>query len=334
MKEKHLNGLTATRGFAALMIVIFHFGLNVFPFSELQPFFAKGNMAVSYFFTLSGFIMCYTYFNQRIRYTDFVKRRLARIGPLYWFAMLLSIPMVLAETGLPMKLILNLFFLQAYFPGYALSVNSPGWSLSVEFCFYLLFPFLLWLYKINQRRFVFGSVLFFVLSQTIHLFLVERNISDDMWWHELIYYNPIGHLNAFVLGMTGYYFMNLIAVRNIKLHVLGVLVLIILSLLYLPYSKHNGLLAPLFLLLIIGIAVKSKTLLNTKPLVWLGEISYGIYILQMPVNYFTAKLNSEFLHLGTVTFFWFFLVVLIVVSAVCYTFLEQPLRRKINSLNI
>lgn len=334
MNEKHLNGLTATRGFAASMIVIFHFGLNVFPFSELQPFFAKGNMAVSYFFTLSGFIMCYTYFNQQIGYVDYVKRRLARIGPLYWFAILLSIPIVLQETGLAMKLILNLFFLQAYFPGYALSVNSPGWSLSVEFCFYLLFPFLLWLYKINQRKFVFGSVLFFVLSQIIHLFLVDRNISGDMWWHELIYYNPIGHLNAFVLGMTGYYFMNLIVARNIKLHVLGVLVLIILSLMYLPYSKHNGLLSPLFLLLIIGIAVKSKTVLNVRPLVWLGEISYGIYILQMPVNYFTAKLNAKYFHLEGGAFFWFFLVVLIIVSTICYTYLEQPLRRKINGLNI
>lgn len=334
MNEKHLNGLTATRGFAALMIVIFHFGLNVFPFNKMQPFFAKGNVAVSYFFTLSGFIMCYTYFNQQIEYKDYLKRRVARIAPLYWVAMILSIIRIGKEAQLGFKTALNFFFAQAYVPGYALTINSAGWSLSVEMLFYLLFPLLLLLYKANQQRFAYRALLFYVLSQLVHLSMVAQAKPNNNSWHELTYYFPFAHLNEFVIGMVGYYFYTHNKEQMSKMPVLLTLGIVVLSMIYLPFSKHNGLLSPLFVLMIVGLACKKESWLGAKPLVWLGEVSYGIYILQMPVNYYVSKLNAKYLGLTTNWFFLFFVVMLVAISAVCYSFIEKPLRSKINSLNI
>lgn len=334
MNEKHLNGLTATRGFAALMIVIFHFGLNVFPFSKMQPFFAKGNVAVSYFFTLSGFIMCYTYFNQQIQYKDYLKRRIARIAPLYWLAMILSIIRIGNEAQLGFKTVLHFFFAQAYVPGYALTINSAGWSLSVEMLFYLLFPLLLLLYRRNQQRFAYGALLFYVLSQLLHLWMVAHAKPNSNSWHELTYYFPFTHLNEFVIGMAGYYFYTHNQEQMSKMPALVTLAIVVLSLIYLPFSKHNGLLSPLFVFLIVSIACKNNSWLASKPLVWLGEVSYGIYILQMPVNYYFSHVNAKFIGLTTNWFFLSFVIVLIAVSGLCYHFVEKPLRRKINSLNI
>ncbi len=334
MNEKHLNGLTATRGFAALMIVIFHFGLNVFPFKHMQPFFAKGNVAVSYFFTLSGFIMCYTYFNQQVAYKDYLKRRIARIAPLYWVAMIISIIRVRDEAQLGFKTLLNFFFAQAYVPGYALTINSAGWSLSVEMLFYLLFPLLLLLYKANQQRFAYGALFFYVLSQLVHLWMVAHAKPNNNNWHELTYYFPFAHLNEFVIGMAGYYFYTHNKEQLSKMPVLVTLAMVVLSIVYLQFSKHNGLLSPLFVLMIVGIACKTDSWLSAKPLVWLGEVSYGIYILQMPVNFYVSKLNAKYLGLTANWFFLFFVIVLVVVSALCYSYVEKPLRRKINSLKI
>jgi len=334
MNQKHLNGLTATRGFAALMIVIFHFGLNVFPFSKMQPFFAKGNVAVSYFFTLSGFIMCYTYFNQQIQYKDYLKRRIARIAPLYWLAMILSIIRIGNEVQLGIKTALHFFFAQAYMPGYALTINSAGWSLSVEMLFYLLFPLLLLLYRANQQRFAYGALLFYVLSQLLHLWMVAHAKPNNNSWHELTYYFPFAHLNEFVIGMAGYYFYTYNKEQMSKMPALITLAIVVLSIIYLPFSKHNGLLSPLFVLLIVSIACKNNSWLASKPLVWLGEVSYGIYILQMPVNYYFSHVNAKFIGLTSNWFFFSFVIVLIGVSGLCYHFVEKPFRSKINSLNI
>ncbi len=320
--KSRLDALTATRGIAAMLIVIFHFGLEVFPFSEAQRLFSKGNMAVSYFFTMSGFIMCYTYYNHPISFKTFITKRLARIGPVYWLAILSSLFTIADKTNLVAALGLNVLFLQSYIPGYALTINSPGWSLSVEVFFYLLFPFLLKLYKLHPKRFVIASILFYIASQIIHLYLVKDTTGTNAL-HELVYYHPLGHLNSFVIGMAGYYVFNNMYTWRSAYTVL-LIVCATAALVWLPYSKHNGLLAPLFILLIIGLAKQPVGWLTWKPLVWLGEISYGLYILQMPVFILLADANNAYLHIGYSVFFFVYVVLLIASAGIIFYTIEMP----------
>ncbi|OSZ78203.1 hypothetical protein CAP35_08050 [Chitinophagaceae bacterium IBVUCB1] len=319
-----LDALTATRGIAAMLIVIFHFGLEVFPFSEAQRFFSKGNMAVSYFFTLSGFIMCYTYYAKPVSYKSYIVRRLARIGPVYWLAIILSLFTIAQKENLLTATFLNVFFLQSYIPGYALTVNSPGWSLSVEMFFYLLFPFLLNVYRAKPQRFVQASVILYAISQIAHLYFVKYSANSNAM-HELVYYYPLGHLNSFMIGMAGYYFIDKPLPKGWA-STLFVLAAIISSLLWLPISKHNGLLVPLFVLLILMLAKKKGVLLRKLGLVWLGEVSYSLYILQMPVYYFTYKLNNV-MKLNSNVFFIFFIIILLFISHISYQYVEKKLRR-------
>ncbi|MBN9481976.1 MAG: hypothetical protein BGO70_15500 [Bacteroidetes bacterium 43-93] len=342
MKKQQINALTATRGFAALLIVIFHFGLERFPINVMQPFFTKGNIAVSYFFVLSGFIMCWTYQDRLISYSDYIKRRVARIVPLYWFALAAYVAFftwqhfhhaLALDADFRIATLLNIVFLQAYFPHYALLVNGPGWSLSVEMLFYLTFPFFLAIYNKHLRWFYVITITVFALSQALHIYFVLHDNGSNDSWHNFIYYHPLWHINEFLFGMMGCHWFQVLKQRHQWLFPFLLFALMVVTVMYAPPVFHNGLMAPLVLLFIISVAVKQPRILGWKPLVFLGEISYGIYILQFPVYAYWEKLSDKlFGDLNTNAFFYSYLIVLIVVSAICYSVIEQPLRRKINEL--
>jgi peptidoglycan/LPS O-acetylase OafA/YrhL len=340
MEQKQLSSLTATRGFAALMVVIFHFGMNCYPFSEAQRFFSKGNLAVSYFFTLSGFIMCYTYANKEIGFSSFLRKRMARILPVYILGIWLMVAYVcynLRFNNIPLAkdfmtdIVLNIGLLQAYIPGHAISINSPGWSLSVEMFFYLLFPLLLLLYRKNAKNFFIAAICLYLLSQVSHLRLLEAYHPDyQTKLHEFIYYFPLNHLNEFVLGMGGCYLMQQYPKLVNYTSSFIIIIVIGFALVYVPWSKHNGLLAPLFVLFIVSLAARNNRLLNNKILVYFGEISYSVYILQMPVYLILLEVNKYTLQLGENKFFYSAVAILLLTSSFCYRFIEQPLRKRIN----
>lgn len=343
--DKRIDALTATRGFAALMVVFFHFSNDVYPISYFEQFFSGGNIAVSYFFVLSGFVMYLAYYGEQVTYKEFMKRRIARITPLYLFALLITIlPPVLffiinskpLEHEFGLKLFLNLAFLQAYVPGYAMTMNIPAWSLSVEMFFYLLFPALIYVQRKNAKRFVVLVIAFWSVSQLVHLLLVKQYPAAAPAMHDFIFYNPLFHLNQFLLGMAGGYFAGYFKEKNIGLPSLLLFVLVILLINYFPrtISTHNGLFAPFFLLFIISIAAKEPGWLKTKPMVFLGEISYGIYILQLPVYYYVTLINKHRLPLTGIVFFSIYLCVLILVCTACYYLIEKPMRRWITHIKL
>ncbi len=334
-----IETLTATRGFAALMVVVFHFGTEVFPFNKAEQFFTGGNLGVSYFFVLSGFVLYYTYRQREISFGDFMKRRLARIAPLYYFALMLTvaIPLYAAlKHGISpggefwRGITLNALFLQAYIPGYALSGNSPGWSLSIEMFFYLLFPLLLWVARKNERRFVVYAIAAYLLSQAIHLTMVRALPGNAGLSHDFVYYNPLWHLNGFMAGISGAILLlhTQSKANRFAPALSGILIILLIN--WRPLSLHNGLLAPVFVFFMIALAQNEPKVLKWSPLILLGEISYGIYLLQEPVHKYMVRLN-DYLHLPyNEVFFYAYLAVLLVASTLSYYFIETPLRKKIN----
>src|SRR6478752_9903753 len=132
-----IEQLTFTRFLAASSIVVFHFGMNTFPFNHESVSFAfwSANYGVSYFFILSGFVMIVDYGDQpKINSLEYLKNRLARVYPVYAFAMLLMFVslIVTKAENIYNGILLNVFLVQAWVPGKALSFNGAGWSLSVE----------------------------------------------------------------------------------------------------------------------------------------------------------------------------------------------------------
>jgi peptidoglycan/LPS O-acetylase OafA/YrhL len=339
-----LNALTATRAIAALVVVVHHYGYKVFPFNQAGGFFRNGHLAVSYFFVLSGFIMYAVYGNREIDASIFLKRRLARIYPVYLLAslfMVLSL-LVLHATGNGGGALMNkdavigellgVFFLQTFIPRYALTLNFPAWSLSVEMFFYLMFPMLAVLLRRNLNWFLGLAITLFTGAMLTQLLLITPAAANS-WIENALSFHPFIHLNQFLIGMLGGY-----CYRNGRIwrddgwgRALPVVffALIILVTIYKPEGllMHTGLMAPLFVLLIMSIAQGGPYLLRGRWLVFLGEISYGVYILQVPVHSAAMFVNSRWLGIGDAPFFYCYVVALIGIAWLCYYLVERPVRR-------
>ncbi|WP_158942191.1 acyltransferase [Granulicella sp. S190] len=176
-KQKTYLAVQALRGVAASMVVIHHssalwlldFGpKNVY--GPRQGFWENGASGVDIFFIISGFVMAISSFGgssgKAPTAGNFMGRRLVRVVPLYWFLTLLtwaketlsalrpsvgSAPHGFVSIG---YLISSLLFLPHAGPdGVIQPLVGPGWTLSYEMFFYLLFAAAL-AFKIAPIRFL------------------------------------------------------------------------------------------------------------------------------------------------------------------------------------
>src|SRR5690606_38332126 len=130
----------------------YHYGTHTEPFNEpfLRNIVAGGFQAITFFYVLSGFVLAITYKNFNKSWLSFMKRRCARIVPLYWLGIVsILILGFLYFDSKPkgISIILQSLGLHAWVPGKALEINYPGWSISVELFFYMMFPFINRIFK-------------------------------------------------------------------------------------------------------------------------------------------------------------------------------------------
>lgn len=340
-----VDQLTFTRFLAAIAIVIFHYGHEtvLFTNSFLEKIFSQANVGVSYFFVLSGFVMIIAYRNREVSIGEFYRNRVARIYPLYFFAIIFLATLVKYNGGNFYfgELLISISGLQSWVPNYPLSLNSPGWSISVEFFFYALFPFIAkFIYNRQLRKPVLYFILIvWVLTQLVFNYFLEYNPDSVFVTSDLVYYFPLMHLNQFLIGMaTGIYFIdnkNAITFKNWSLLIVSLLFLLIWLLIFpISLDYHNGLLAVVFAPLIFALSMDSGRIskfISRKPFVFLGEISFGIYILQLPVYQlyvlFCKAIKMDFN-------FWGYLFFLILFSGITYLFIEKPLRNYISKVKL
>lgn len=338
-----IDQLTFLRFIAAIAIVIYHYGLAVAPFNAygMSYLFKQANIGVSFFYILSGFVMMLAYANKTpIDAKQFLWNRFARIYPVYFLA-LIGTCFFFYYVQVPISgkdFMLSLFCLQAWIPSAALSINKPGWSISVEALFYIAFPFILnHLYAKKSRipYTLMGILAIFLLSQLgFHYFIHTYPIHSNQELHHFIYYFPLLHINEFLVGtFCGWYFLKYqkTSERNNDIIIILLLSTILVLLKYpIGFHYHNGLMAVLFAPLLISISANKgiiTRLLNKKPLLFLGEISYGIYVWQYPIFIMGNKLGKWIGFQTTATFFYFNLLLLLMISSISYLFFEKPLRK-------
>jgi len=357
-----LPALTSLRFFAALHVVFFHLlALKImWDTGWLKKISSIGYVGVSFFFVLSGFILVYTYAGRDTTAKEFWRARFARIYPAFLFSLVLTGPFFFFAAlmfkvpfyewfGAHIKLVLVLvpLLLQAWVPLAALAWNSVAWSLSDEAFFYLGFPFL-------QKRILkmdaavlgvlaaacwllsLGMTSFYTLKNPDHLLVIDADVLNGFWLNA-VKFHPLARLPEFLLGMAcGAIFLK--SKRN-SAHagplVLGGLLLFLLAAVYsdrLPYAVlHTSLLAPAFAAVIYGIALKPRwgNLLEWKPLEFLGDASYSLYLLHaflMGPFFYTQTGDPRHRSVGWVVVYF---VLAISISGLVYRFIEQPARRKL-----
>jgi peptidoglycan/LPS O-acetylase OafA/YrhL len=168
--DKKLEGL---RGLCALVVAISHiFGFTLFgtkgsPVFILLLHLQFAHMAVLIFFILSGYVMGISHLGTDFNAASvglYLKKRLVRLYPIYLTAIGLCVLLGYRLLSWP-QVAGHIFFLQEFlvktFP-----TNTPLWSLSFEFAYYLLFM-LLWAFQRRSKYLYVGiSLVIFILSLT------------------------------------------------------------------------------------------------------------------------------------------------------------------------
>jgi peptidoglycan/LPS O-acetylase OafA/YrhL len=300
----HLGAIDGLRFVAALHIVMFHTmhiaGLRIINW---------GSTSTSMFFVLSGFLLTYAYGGAagrlRVPARHFLLRRVARLYPLAILSQLVVIPFVWtvypAAERLP-RAAAVLTGVQGWMPRYADSFNSPGWSVTVFVFCYAALPLLLRVIGgLDTRRLalVLLGVWVWCLLPTALWMLTD----GGAYWNSAIHHHPFSRFPEFAFGAV---LATLLAstpgVQAPRWTTGAALALIALALMFLPASTfplaHNGLIAPLHALLIVGLANGSGVVARTlaTPLFReLGKASYGMFLLHVPLYAWTIMRLADVL---------------------------------------
>ena len=148
------------RGFAAFLVVFHHSIIQLPPLRERLGYVEFGQSGVDVFFIISGFVIYVSTFGSAMSPLDFLRRRIARVAPLYWLATLLVAALALGAPRLfattvvtPENVATSLLFIPSYsaaFPDHIWPLLVPGWSLNFEMFFYAVFT--LAMLAVPERR--------------------------------------------------------------------------------------------------------------------------------------------------------------------------------------
>lgn len=344
-----IEALTFLRFFAALVVVVFHYGRGTGLSRLAHPLMISGSQMVTFFFVLSGFVLMVSYCGRGgLTLGKFYRARMARIAPIYWVALLWSV-LALGQPPIWRDLLLHTAGLQAWVPGHVYQLNFPGWSISVEAFFYASFPLLLLLVRKHRPspRMLLGSAcLLWLLTQVaLSWSLSQPGFSEDKrLWFDGVHFLPINHLASFVFGCAGGYAFLKRDPKQLHSGLASVTwsllacAAIYAALKFSPQLQGAvgfqlafkvSLLAPLFLGLIWSLARSDNALtrgLSARPLALLGEASYSLYILQTPLFISYRKLLLPHLGLSREVGFYVYLALLIGTSLLSLYLIERPAR--------
>lgn len=338
-----IEQLTFFRFIAAIAAVNLHFGIFIF---GNESVLAAGSEAVTFFFVLSGFVIGITSSaSPDFSVYEFYWRRCVRILPLYLISLLLTVVLSYGVTHdfNRTQLLREVLLIQAWTPASAGFINDPGWSLSVEAFFYLIFP----IYIYCSRKLsvsglsVFLAAIVLWLSTQVLLIVAGNTAYLGAIDKRILFYFPIMHLSSFMLGVSGAIFFTRgwhLRINN-AIHVFMPFLCVVVFMAAKTYrSELQGylgfklpyttcLFAPLFLVFIVCISSARARLLNyiNMPIfVLLGEASYAVYTMQVPLYHIHKRYLAGKLYLSYPVDYLIYLLFLVAASIAIHVSIERP----------
>ncbi len=357
-RPARLNALTGLRCFAALNIVFFHFS-NPQWFGLLAPVVNAGYVSVSYFILLSGYVLGYNY-HARARAGEldlkrFWKARFSRIYPIYLLSLLLAwwqLPTEYASHTHGMfwtGIVLTPLLLQGWIPAIATFLNTPAWTMSAETFYYAIFPWMArWKRPERAGNLLWKMAGIWVLGMIPGALYMAFNpdgiAHPDRWshgtWLWALKYTPYAHVASFIFGVM-LADLNEMLAHDSRLRLwlglggfAGIYALLTLGPIV-PYAIiHDGLLMPLFACIVLGLSGENllARALGCRPLVFVGEASYSLYLLHF--NLWELLHHSHLLDLLNLSRFdpWISYLALILMALAALYLIEKPAQRKLRSL--
>lgn len=288
-KRNRLTQIDALRGLAAIAVVLFHYTFKfneIFSPSSAPTFtFAQGHYGVNLFFIISGFVIFMT-LEKTARPLDFLVSRFSRLYPAYWFAIafttsvLLLWPLPNQETHFT-SVALNALMFHGFFG--VPHVDGVYWTLEVELLFYML------VFAIYRLR-LLPRIDYFLCGLII---LKIAYFAFDVWFSmklpgSISRVFILRYVPWFALGISIY---KLTGSSTNKSRFPWITVALSLAGLLITDGAGIFFLAIFFSLLVALAACSKLRFLEARLFVWLGAISYPLYLLHQNVGW-TLLLQS------------------------------------------
>lgn len=341
-----LDGL---RGVAAVVVVLTHIMARWPTHLHLLPFVKGGYLCVDVFFVLSGFVIAHAYGERLPASTGavagFLGRRWLRIYPLH-FAM---IALLLAMEGLKLVaqwrgghpdvppftgsndvtgLTENLFLLQSWVAAPRFGWNAPSWSISAEAGAYLVFAAAAWAGLMRRT----GVLAACALSGIVVLAAVAWRLDTLDLTHRM------GLVRCFAGFATGVFLERLHSLGRFPPWTERLQVPALIALLAIASAGHGWLVfaAPVIAVLVASLRTDRgpvASALSTRPMQFLGRISYSVYLVQIPLLMVTESLIKALGLRPPSESPWHgdelslvYLAALVAVAALCHHVIEVPPR--------
>jgi peptidoglycan/LPS O-acetylase OafA/YrhL len=352
---KHYPQFEVLRGFAAVWVLMSHLllvsGIKI-------PILSWGGQAVELFVILSGFVIALLCLTIKESYPVYIFRRFMRLYPLFLVALVLGMATshlygpALGENPFlkedPQNFLLRATTESRYFwqhlvahltmlhgavpdtllPQTVFTFSGPLWSISLEWQFYLIAPFLI--AALNWYKQPYWWV--FLLCCLI---ILVRVLAYRYW-------PPAGvpaflplRLELFVLGIFCAIGWERVKTTDWKIQLLGMIAIAVLFIPFLHYGAFPILVwLGVYMTAALGNRFRITRIVNdwlkVAPAQWIGQRSYGLYVLHMPLvlalTHFVLLPLSKYI--GQYGMFALSLLTVIplilALAAFCYRYIETP----------
>lgn len=348
---RYLPPLTGIRALAAMLVLGMHADQNVSAgISSALPFFKGGYLGVDFFFVLSGFIITHVYFSSlarpnRAAVRVFLWHRFIRLYPVHVtvLALLFGLVQFARSAGIPLNnpqewlgtgILWQLTLLHAWGVTEHLGWNAPSWSISAEWFAYLLFPLLAPALIYVRERAAALAIALLALAITAALFTTFDWSLMHTWIGAPALIRVSGEflcgatlrraldIGARTPGQIG----DFLGIGAFGAFLVGA-----------SAGLPDFALIALLALTVFGAATSQGLLariLGSTPLIWLGEVSYSLYMVHFPVLLIFRRVceQMDLIGEGVVAQMLGLIVALTLVvlaAALLFYLVERPARRRL-----
>lgn len=331
------------RGIAIIMVTAFHMWRipgrqsMIFAGQDFTPWFEYGALGVGLFFVLSGFCLYYplakatTNGKQWGSWWHFFTRRAWRIWPAYWISLAVFVPLWASTrvyTFFWEDILTHVSFTHTLFPNTIHSLNGVLWSLGVEWHFYLAFPLLAILMRWKP-----GHVTVIAIFGTLAIRYFTHTLPTYHLWD----FSLLGHLSDFVIGMYVAHRITRGKQLTGELYTvyatIGIAGLLVYPFFFIAttqnshawYETINGLFWGTICLAALAPGVIQKAL-SFSPLVFVGTISYSLYLYNYLVIYIQPWV-PEYATRGSLPWWAMTALAVFLLAVLGYYVVEYPFMR-------
>jgi peptidoglycan/LPS O-acetylase OafA/YrhL len=362
MNNKRIEQLDSLRGLAACTVLLCHLIIvkeSTFTFVMRTPLrlFNNGHAAVMLFFVLSGFVLSLPFLKSKVNYSSYLTKRIFRIYFPYVVAVTVS---MIASTVFYQHQIAGL---SGWFNGswtnlpdlnligehlvmigniHTEDFNKVIWSLVQEMRISLIFPLLVLIVKrFDYKISLAFCLLCSVIAATNNLYHFQTSYGLNTNYFETLAYIPLFMLGSYLAKHKG----RIVDLFN-TFGTIGKAALVLLALATYSFSEsiipkilNLGLLKPfqsmiqdyciglgaaIFLIFALG-SSKAVHILAIKPIVFLGKISYSLYLYHLIVILACVHLLYDILPLWSIL--GVSVVMSVAVSFLSWKYVEEPCNR-------